>query len=80
MTRSSLQGGGNRIGLLGADYEIANGQYRFKKIYRSTSFAAANGAFSAPLDQPGVDVREGDYLLEVNGQKVEGGQKYSQLF
>ena len=29
---------GNRIGLLGADYEIANGRYRFKKIYRSTDF------------------------------------------
>jgi tricorn protease len=65
------QGGGNRIGLLGADYEIAGGHYRFKKIYRSTAFNAANGSFAAPLDQPGVDVREGDYLLEVNGQKIE---------
>ncbi|HLL99423.1 MAG TPA: PDZ domain-containing protein, partial [Pyrinomonadaceae bacterium] len=67
-------GGGGRIGLLGADYEIANGRYRFRKIYRSTPFHAANGAFSAPLDQPGVDVREGDYLLEVNGQKVEASK------
>ena len=64
-------GSGNRIGLLGADYEIADGKYRFKKIYRSTSYASANGTFSAPLDQPGVDVREGDYLLHVNGQAVE---------
>lgn len=64
-------GGGNRIGLLGADYEITDGHYRFKKIYRSTSFAAANGTFVAPLDQPGVDIREGDYLLEVDGQKVD---------
>jgi tricorn protease len=31
--------GGNRIGLLGADYEIANGKYRFKKIYRSTVYS-----------------------------------------
>jgi tricorn protease len=67
-------GGGTRIGLLGADYEIADGRYRFKKIYRSTSFNAANGSFSAPLDQPGVDVREGDYLLEVNGQKIEASK------
>ena len=67
-------GGGNRIGLLGADYEIANGHYRFKKIYRSTSFAAANGPSNAPLDQPGVDIREGDYLLEVDGQKVDAAK------
>ncbi|MFN2390850.1 MAG: PDZ domain-containing protein, partial [Pyrinomonadaceae bacterium] len=64
-------GSGARVGLLGADYEIANGKIRFKKIYRSTSFASSNGSFSAPLDQPGVDVRNGDYLLEVNGQKIE---------
>jgi len=67
------QGGNSagRIGLLGADYEIADGKIRFKKIYRSTSFASSNGSFSAPLDQAGVDVRDGDYLLEVNGQKIE---------
>lgn len=73
-------GGGSRIGLLGADYEIADGHYRFKKIYRSTSFAAANGAFTAPLDQPGVDIVEGDYLLEVNGQKVDAGRNLLTYF
>ena len=64
-------GSGNRIGLLGADYEIANGKYRFKKIYRSTNYSSPAGAFTAPLDQPGVDVRDGDYLLKVNDQAVE---------
>ncbi len=64
-------GGGNPTGLLGADYAVENGHYRFKKIYLTTSFASANGSFSAPLDQPGVDIREGDYLLEAGGQKVE---------
>ncbi|HKS08501.1 MAG TPA: S41 family peptidase [Pyrinomonadaceae bacterium] len=64
-------GSGNRIGLLGADYEIANGKYRFKKIYRSTNYSSPNGSFAAPLDQPGVDVREGDYLIKVNDSLVE---------
>jgi tricorn protease len=73
-------GGGNRIGLLGADYEIAGGHYRFKKIYRSTSFAAANGPANAPLDQPGVDIREGDYLLEVDGQKVDAAKNILSYF
>lgn len=60
----------NRIGLLGADYEIANGRYRFKKIFRSNPFYSASGTSYAPLDQPDVDVREGDYLISVDGQDV----------
>lgn len=64
-------GNGNRIGLLGADYEIVNGKYRFKKIYRSTSYSSPAGSFGAPLGQPGVDVREGDYLTQVNAQPVD---------
>jgi tricorn protease len=64
-------GSGNRVGLLGADYEIANGKYRFRKIYRSMTYASPSGSFAAPLDQPGVDVRDGDYLLEVDGKPVE---------
>jgi tricorn protease len=41
-------GSGNRIGLLGADYEIANGKYRFKKIYRSMPYSSPAGSFTAP--------------------------------
>lgn len=73
-------GGGNRIGLLGADYEIANGKYRFKKIYRTTTYSSPAGPFAAPLDQPGVDVREGDYLLQVNGQPVEAEKNVLSYF
>ena len=73
-------GRGNNIGLLGADYEIADGLYRFRKILRSTPYSGANGSFNAPLGQLGVDVREGDYLLEVNGNKVEIGKNILSYF
>ncbi|HSK71991.1 MAG TPA: S41 family peptidase, partial [Pyrinomonadaceae bacterium] len=73
-------GSGNRTGLLGADYAVENGRVRIKKIYRSTPYFSANGTFNAPLDQPGVDVREGDYLLEVNGKPVEIGKNLFSLF
>lgn len=73
-------GSGNRIGLLGADYEIANGKYRFKKIYRSVPYSSPAGSFSAPLGQPGVDVREGDYLIQVNGQAVEAEKNVLSYF
>lgn len=75
-----LGGTGNNIGLLGADYTIENNLYRFKKIFRSTSYAAPNGSARAPLDQLGVDVREGDYLLEVNGNKVEASKNILSYF
>ena len=73
-------GGGGRAGLLGADYKIENGKIRFVKVYRSTSFASSNGSFSAPLDQAGVDVRTGDYLLEANGQKIETNKNLYSYF
>ena len=54
-------------GLLGADYEIANGRYRFARIYRGENW---NPTLRAPLTQPGVNVEEGEYLLAVDGQDV----------
>ena len=73
-------GSGNRIGLLGADYEIANGKYRFKKIYRSTPYSSPNGSFNAPLDQPGIDVREGDFLIQVNDTPVDAAKNVLSYF
>jgi tricorn protease len=75
-----LPGNGNRIGLLGVDYEIVNGKYRFKKIYHSTPYSSPAGSFAAPLDQPGVAVREGDYLLQVNGQAVDAEKNVLSYF
>jgi len=51
------------VGLLGADLALENGAYRIKKIYEGAPWDLdARG----PLSQPGVDVKEGDYLLAVN--------------
>ncbi|HYL83550.1 MAG TPA: PDZ domain-containing protein [Candidatus Angelobacter sp.] len=59
----------NRVkgGLLGADYKIENGRYRFARIYNGENW---NPDLRAPLTQPGVDVKVGDYLLEVEGREV----------
>jgi tricorn protease len=54
-------------GLLGADYKIENGRYRFTRIFNGENW---NPDLKAPLTQPGVDVKVGDYLLEVNGREV----------
>lgn len=53
--------------MLGADFQ-RNGQWvQFKKIYAGTS---AQNAFRSPLGEPGVNVKTGDYLLEIDGQAV----------
>src|SRR5262249_52013735 len=55
------------VGLLGADFAIENGRYRIKRIYTGENW---NPDLRAPLSSPGVQVNEGDYLLEVNGQQL----------
>src|SRR6185295_5355492 len=54
-------------GLLGADYEIDDGRYRFAKIYDGENW---NPDLQAPLTQPGVEVKKGEYLLAVEGRDV----------
>jgi tricorn protease len=54
-------------GLLGADYAVENGRYRFKKVYGGLNW---NPQMRSPLTEPGVSVREGEYLLAVRGQDV----------
>jgi tricorn protease len=56
------------VGMPGADFELAQGAYRIARIYRGGPWDAD---VRAPLDQPGLDVREGDFLLAVNGEPVD---------
>ena len=51
-------------GLLGADLAVENGFYRIKKIFTGENW---NPELRAPLSGPGINVKEGDYLLEING-------------
>ena len=64
-------------GLLGADYKIENGRYRFARIYNGENW---NPDLRAPLTQPGVDVKQGDYLLEVNGVDVKATTEVYRYF
>ncbi|HEX7288204.1 MAG TPA: PDZ domain-containing protein, partial [Candidatus Angelobacter sp.] len=66
-----------KVGLLGADYTIENGRYRFAKIYQGENW---NPQLRAPLTQPGVNVQEGEYLLAVNGRELKGSDEIFALF
>lgn len=54
-------------GVLGADFEIENHRYRIKKIYTAKDWQPE---LKAPLAVPGEDIREGMYLLAVNGVEL----------
>jgi tricorn protease len=64
-------------GLLGADYKIENGRYRFAKVYNGENW---NPGLRAPLTQPGVEVKEGEYLLAVKGRNLTASDNIYQFF
>ena len=65
------------VGLLGVDYAIEDGHYRIKRIYSGENW---NPELRAPLSAPGVQVSEGDYLVEVNGRPVTSSTNIYSLF
>ena len=64
------------VGSLGADVRIesfetqgaAMAAYQIKHILRT---AAWDADARSPLDQPGLDVKEGDVILAINGEKLD---------
>jgi tricorn protease len=64
-------------GLLGADYKIENGRYRFARVYNGENW---NPQLRAPLTAPGVNVKAGDYLLAVNGRDLKATDNIYQFF
>jgi tricorn protease len=60
---------------LGADlvYDAAAGFFRFEKIYGPSEF---NLELKAPLRRPDMQVREGDYLIAINGRTLQKDEDY----
>ncbi len=80
----SFTGGGDEpeveavpVGLLGCDFEVADGRYRLRRIYTGENW---NPELRAPLSAPGIDARAGDYLLEVDGVELTAGMSPYSLF
>ncbi len=66
-----------QTGLLGADYEVSDGRYRFSRVYSGENW---NPQLRAPLTQPGVNVKAGEYLLAVNGREVRPPENVYSFF
>lgn len=65
------------IGLLGCDFSVQDGRYQITKIYNGESW---NPSLKAPLAVPGVDAKEGDFLLAVNGVELTAEMNVYHLF
>ncbi len=55
-------------GLLGADYVVENGRYKFATVYGGLNWTPT---LRSPLTEPGVNVKAGEYLLAVNGRDLK---------
>ncbi len=56
------------VGMLGIDWELANGAYRIRHIVRGAPWDVD---VRSPLAEPGLAVKEGDYVLAVNGTRLD---------
>jgi tricorn protease len=65
------------VGLLGADIKVENGKYRLSRIYTGENW---NPELRAPLSAPGIDAREGDYVLAVNGKPIDTSANFYSFF
>lgn len=59
------------VGYLGANFVLENGAYKIAKIINGAPWDVE---VRSPLSKPGVEIKEGDYLLAVNGQPIDATQ------
>ncbi len=64
-----------KVGLLGADFEAVDGHWRIARVLAGENW---NPKLVAPLSQPGVNVRAGEFVLAVNGRPVNASAEIFQ--
>jgi tricorn protease len=60
------------VGYLGIDWEAEGPYYKIRRIVRPAPWDAEA---RSPLDKPGVDIKEGNYILAVNGVPITTAQE-----
>ena len=68
-----LDGGPSRnVGYLGCDFELRDGGYRIAHIQE---VAPWDTGVRSPLREPGINVKEGEFLVAVNGRRLDPAQE-----
>jgi tricorn protease len=76
LNASHTRGGGgdtepprsHAVGMLGIDWSLENGAYRIETIIRGAPW---DHQVRSPLDEPGLKVKQGDYILAVNRRALD---------
>jgi tricorn protease len=67
----------NPVGLLGADFVAENNRWKITRIYTTESW---NPELSSPLQQPGLKVETGNYIVGVNGAEITAAENIYKYF
>lgn len=54
------------VGLLGCEFELEKGKYKIKKIFKGKNWEEKT---RSPLNEVGINVNEGDFLISIDGEK-----------
>ncbi|MBU2920927.1 PDZ domain-containing protein [Winogradskyella psychrotolerans] len=60
-------------GLLGADLTLDKGHWKIDRIYTTESW---NPGLTGPLDAPGLNIKEGQYIVGINGNEIKAGDNF----
>jgi len=66
----------SQMGLLGADLSLNKNRWRIDRIYTTESW---NPGLTSPLDRPNIKVKEGYYLVGINGKELDGSKSPFEL-
>lgn len=59
----------SKMGMLGADMAVENNRWKINRIYTAESW---NPGLSGPLDAPGLNIKNGYYVVGINGEELTG--------
>lgn len=59
----------SRVGMLGANLSVDKKRWRIDRIFTTESW---NPGLSGPLDAPGLNIKEGYYIVGINGKEISG--------
>jgi tricorn protease len=57
----------SQVGMLGADLDATNKYWQISRIYTTESW---NPGLSGPLDAPGLNIKEGYFIVGINGKEI----------
>ncbi|HDZ04137.1 hypothetical protein LCGC14_0217970 [marine sediment metagenome] len=59
----------SKMGMLGADMTVENNRWKINRMYTTESW---NPGLSGPLDAPGLNIKNGYYVVGINGDELKG--------